>query len=384
MKQIFAIAIIIFTITFAIRASNSMLATTVPLVTKYIFHFSPFLVGFVSSTLSIFSFVSSMLINSRFSAKKREKVLKVSSVIYALVFPLFYFVNPILVWLFTSVAGFSMGLIFPNIINYAGSIDDQKSRERMISLYTTSLSLSLIVSPLLESFILSNFSLITAFLFFSIFSFLVPITSFMMEFKDEGKRISSGKEVLKSPPFLASIFNNLIYDIPFGMIVTFGGIYAISLFHASYSLAVMIFTFYYLTSFISRGLFTLKTPRSIITIIYTNALITVIGLLLVSLSPSLLIYVISLILLGIPHGLTYPSSLILLSRSFKDVESRNIANSYFSGILSGLSGFIPLIMGYSVEEIGLRYSFILLSVVSLVLFVLFLVESKKVKGQIYL
>jgi len=384
MKQIFAIAIIIFTITFAIRASNSMLATTVPLVTKYIFHFSPFLVGFVSSTLSIFSFVSSMLINSRFSAKKREKALKISSVIYALVFPLFYFVNPILVWLFTSVAGFSMGLIFPNIINFASSADDQKSRERMISLYTTSLSLSLIVSPLLESFILSNFSLITAFLFFSIFSLLVPITSFKMKFKDEGKRASSSKEVLKSPPFLASIFNNLMYDIPFGMIVTFGGIYAISLFHASYSLSVMIFTFYYLTSFISRGLFTLKTPRSIIVIIYANALITVIGLLVVSLSPLLLIYVISLVLLGIPHGLTYPSSLILLSRSFKDVESRNVANSYFSGILSGLSGFIPLVMGYSVEEIGLRYSFILLSVVSLVLFVLFLVESKKVKGQIYL
>jgi len=273
-----------------------------------------------------------------------------------------------------------MGLIFPNIINFAGSIDDQKSRERMISLYTTSLSLSLIVSPLLESFILSNFSLITAFLFFSIFSFLVPITSFMIEFKDdEGKRASSSKEVLKSPPFLASIFNNLMYDIPFGMIVTFGGIYAISLFHASYSLAVMIFTFYYLTSFISRGLFTLKTPRNIITIIYADALITVVGLLSVSLSPSLLIYVISLVLLGIPHGLTYPSSLILLSRSFKDVESRNIANSYFSGILIGLTGFIPLIMGYSVEEIGLRYSFTSLSVVSLVLFILFLVESKKSK-----
>lgn len=378
LRQIFVIAIIIFTITFAIRASNSMLATTIPLVAKYIFHFSPFLVGFLSSLLFIFSFISSTLINSRLSAKKREKMLKIFASIYALVFPLFYFANPILIWLDVSIAGFSMGIIFPNIVNYVSSIGDQKTRERMIALYTTALSTSLIVSPLLESLILAKFSLLTSFLIFSIFSFLVPIFSFKIKFNEDKKeKLLSSKEVLKSPSFIASVFNNLIYDIPFGMLVTFGGIYAISLFHASYSLAVMIFSFYYLTSFLSRFFFIIRTPRNIIAIIYANALITIFGLLAISLSPSLLVYVISLILLGIPHGLTYLSSLIIISRSFKDEKSRNVANSYFSSI--GLSGSIPLIMGYVVEKIGLRCTFTLLSFISLVIFILFLIESKKVK-----
>jgi len=378
MRQIFVVAIIIFTITFAIRASNSMLAVTIPLVAKYVFHFSSFLVGFLSSTLYIFSFISSALINSRLSAKKREKMLKVFSSIYAIVFPLFYFANSILIWLIVSVAGFSMGIIFPNIIDFVSSIGDQKTRERMISLYTTALSLSLIISPLLESFILAKFSLLTSFLIFSIFSLLVPIFSFKIKLGEDRKEKSlDSKEVLKSPPFIVSVLNNLMYDIPFGMLVTFGGIYAISLFHASYSLAVMIFSFFYLTSFLSRFFFMLKTPRNIIVIIYANAIITIFGLLVISLSPSLLVYVISLIFLGIPHGLTYLSSLIIISRSFKDEKSRNTAISYFSSI--GLSGSIPLIMGYVVEKIGLRCSFLLLSVTSLVLFVFLLFEVKKSK-----
>jgi len=378
MRHIFVVAIIIFTITFAIRASNSMLAVTIPLVAKYVFHFSSFLVGFLSSMLFIFSFISSALINSRLSAKKREKMLRIFATIYAIVFPLFYFANPILIWLIVSVAGFSMGIIFPNIISFASSIGDQKTRERMISLYTIALSISLIISPLVESSILAKFSLLTSFLIFSIFSFLVPIFSFKIKLgEDKKEKPLDSKEVLKSPPFIISVLNNLMYDIPFGMLVTFGGIYAISLFHASYSSAVMIFFFFYLTSFLSRFFFMIKAPKNMIAIIYANAIITIFGLLAISLSPSLLVYVISLILLGIPHGLTYLSSLIIISRSFKDEESRNTAISYFSSI--GLSGSIPLIMGYVVEKIGLRCSFLLLSVTSLVLFVFLLFEVKKSK-----
>ncbi|ARM77198.1 MFS transporter [Acidianus manzaensis] len=376
----------IFSITFAIRASNNMLITTVPLIAKYYFHFSVFLVGLVSSITSIFSFLSSIFINSKLSVTSRNKMMKISSILYAITFPLFYLVNPLLVWLFTAIAGFSMGIIFPNIITFAGSIGDQRSKERMISLYTTSLSLSLIVGPGIESLILSRFSLTQAFLFFSAFSLLVPIVSFQINFDNERSGNKSKnlvtKNILKSPAFLTSLFNNMMYDIPFGMIETFGGIYAISLFHASYSLSTLLFTLYFLTSFISRGLFTFRPANNILRIIFLNVGITIIGLFLASIAYNIYMYIFSLLILGIPHGLTYPSSLILLSRNFKDEGERSIANSYFSGILIGLAGVIPIIMGYSVEEIGLRYSFSMLAIVSIILFFLMLREYKKIKISI--
>ncbi len=370
-KGIFYSAITIFLITFAIRASNNMIITTIPLLADYYFHFTPLLIGIVSSFASIFSFISSIFVNSKLSSNLRRRVFILSSFLYAFTFPLFYFVNPILVWIFSSIAGFSMGIIFPNIITYAGSIGNQRTRERMLSLYTTSLSLSLILSPFIESLILSTFTLIQSFLFFSIISSIIPIIAFKVKFSGSSKINFGNSGILRSAGFLVSLFNNIMYDIPFGMIETFGGIYAITLFHVSYSTAISLFTLYFLTSFISRTLFTIKPPFRVINLIFFNSIISIVGLSLASVSKDIYMYIFSLLLLGIPHGLTYPSSLVLLSRSFSDEETRSIANSYFSGILIGLAAVIPIAMATSVEFIGLRYSFALLS--GVVLFFLLLV-----------
>jgi len=385
-KGIFYSAITIFLITFAIRASNNMLITTIPLIADYYFHFTPTFIGLVSSMASIFSFISSIFINSKLYPSLRRKVFIASSFLYAFTFPLFYLVNPILVWIFASIAGFSMGIIFPNIITFAGSIGDQKSRERMLSLYTTSLSVSLILSPSIESLILSKFTLIQAFLFFSLLSAIVPIIALKIKFfetnKKMGKVAFANYRVIKSPGFLVSLFNNIMYDIPFGMIETFGGIYAITLFHVSYSTATLLFTFYFLTSFISRSILTIRPPFHVIKLVILNSVISIIGLALASMSYNLSMYIFSLLLLGIPHGLTYPSSLILLSRSFTDEETRSVANSYFSGILIGLAAIIPIIMAVSVEIIGLRYSFGLLTAVVLFFFLLVMKEYNKLKQNI--
>jgi MFS family permease len=348
-----------------------MIITTIPLLADYYFHFTPLLIGIVSSFASIFSFISSIFVNSKLSSNLRRRVFILSSFLYAFTFPLFYFVNPILVWIFSSIAGFSMGIIFPNIITYAGSIGNQRTRERMLSLYTTSLSLSLILSPFIESLILSTFTLIQSFLFFSIISSIIPIIAFKVKFSGSSKINFGNSGILKSAGFLVSLFNNIMYDIPFGMIETFGGIYAITLFHVSYSTAISLFTLYFLTSFISRTLFTIKPPFRVINLIFFNSIISIVGLSLASVSKDIYMYIFSLLLLGIPHGLTYPSSLVLLSRSFSDEETRSIANSYFSGILIGLAAVIPIAMATSVEFIGLRYSFALLS--GVVLFFLLLV-----------
>ncbi len=173
-----------------------------------------------------------------------------------------------------------------------------------------------------------------------------------------------------------------MYDIPFGMMETFGGIYAITLFNVSYSTATLLFTFYFLTSFISRSILTIRPPFHVIKLVILNSVISVIGLTLASMSYNLFMYIFSLLLLGIPHGLTYPSSLILLSRSFTDEDTRSVANSYFSGILIGLAAIIPIVMAVLVEIIGLRYSFGLLTVVVLFFFLLVMKEYNKVKQNI--
>ncbi|WP_155862751.1 MFS transporter [Acidianus infernus] len=377
------LATVIFTLTFAIRASNNMLITTIPLISAYIFHFSSVLIGVLSSILSISSFISSFFVNSRLDNLRRRELFLISSATYAVVFPLFFVANCILVFILSFIAGFSLGILFPNIITLSGSLDDRKMSERMLALYTTALSLSLIISPGLESLILQRFSLREAFLFFSFLAFLVLFISLKVRYPEshERREISAkAREILFSPRFLAPFFNNLMYDIPFAFIEVFGGIYAIEYFNASYSMATFLFTLYFLTSFIGRVLFTLRAPRNVFRIILLNVALSVIGLFLAFISFNVILYIISLLILGIPHGLTYPSSLVIIRRNFKD-EERSAANSYFTGILMGLGGIVPIIMGGIVSLIGIRLSFLVLTIVVLVFFSLFFIKQREIKNK---
>ncbi|AWR93298.1 MFS transporter [Acidianus brierleyi] len=366
-------AIIIIGITFSLRASNNMIITTLPLIARYDFHFSSILIGVVSSLAAIFAFISSGLVNSKLKSKLRRRFFVLFSIFYAIIFPLFYFSNPFNIWFFASFLGFSMGLIMPNIMTYAGLFPDQRTRERMLSLYTLALSTSLILGPLIESVVLLKFTLFQAFLFFSLFAILVAIFSFFIKFPNDAPENGiKTTPVWKNPGFELSIALNLMYGIPFGMLTTFGGIFAVESFKASYSLATALFGIFFATSFLGRLILTVIPPRNLWTPIWVAASLTVIGLLLVFISPSLMFYILALVILGIPHGLTYPISLISISRSFS-VEERNIANSYFSAIMMGFSSFIPIIISSIVNFFGIRDSFALLIPVALA-FILFVIR----------
>ncbi|BCU69692.1 MFS transporter [Stygiolobus caldivivus] len=358
-------ALIIIAITFSLRASNNMLITTVPLIAEYYFHFPSILIGIISSLAAIFSFISSGFLNSRLKSTKRRKAFIISSVAYAVTFPLFFFADSLNIWFLAPVLGFAMGLLMPNIMTYASLFKDQRLRERMLSLYTLALSTSLIIGPLIESAILLRFSLFQAFLPFSVFAILVAIISPLIKFPQEGTEKEDGRvRVWEKDEFKLSVSLNLMYGIPFGMLTTFGGIYAVEQFKASYSLATALFGVFFATSFLGRLILTISPPKNIWAPVWISTSLTLTGLLMVFLAPNLSVYILALIVLGIPHGLTYPVSLISLSRGFP-VEERSVANSYFSAIMMGFSSFIPIIISSVVNFFGIRNSFAILTVISL-------------------
>ncbi|WP_016732381.1 MFS transporter [Saccharolobus islandicus] len=70
--------------------------------------------------------------------------------------------------------------------------------------------------------------------------------------------------------------------------------------------------------------------------------------------------------LGFPHGLTYPLSVISISRTFR-VDERNTANSIFFAIMMIIGIVVPSVTGYIADIVGLRNMFGLLIPVVLVL-----------------
>jgi hypothetical protein len=65
--------LVIVSMTFVIRASNNMISTTIPLLVKYNFHFTQSEVGIISAVLSLGTFITSGLVNSRLKASERRK-----------------------------------------------------------------------------------------------------------------------------------------------------------------------------------------------------------------------------------------------------------------------------------------------------------------------
>ncbi|MEJ2776239.1 hypothetical protein WIW90_08485 [Sulfolobaceae archaeon RB850M] len=64
-KIYFHMLLVIVSMTIAIRASNNMIMTTVPLLAKYNFHFTQTEVGLISAVFALGTFITSGLINSR-------------------------------------------------------------------------------------------------------------------------------------------------------------------------------------------------------------------------------------------------------------------------------------------------------------------------------
>ncbi|MCY0882858.1 MAG: MFS transporter [Acidianus infernus] len=359
---------VIVSMTFAIRASNNMIATTLPLFSKYYFHFTQSEVGILSALLSLGTFITSGIINSRLQSNTRRKFFIISSVAYAVILPIFYFANSLTIWIVSLLAGLSLGSIMPNIITYAGLLDDRKARERLLSIYTLALSASLVAGPAIETAVLTHFAIPYVFLFFEPFAILSAILSFFIKFPEENSN-SARVSVFNNPGFKTAVINILTYNIPFSVILTFGGIYAVDYLHVSFAEVTALFSLFFTTSFLARIYLSIRPPQSVRLHAIAAISMTTIGLLAILFSNNLIIFSIALLILGFPHGLTYPLSVISISRTFKPYE-RNAANSIFFAIMMIIGIITPTISGFVAELIGIKYLFGTLIPVILILLAL--------------
>jgi len=362
--------LVIIPLTIAVRASNNMLMTTLPLVAKYMFNFNEVEVGIISALTSLSTFIGSGLINSRLRGETRKLAFRISAIAYAILLPLFYLASPITVWILAGIAGLVLGLLMPNIITYAGLLKDRKQRERVLSIYTLALSASLVIGPAIETWILDYFSLPMVFLFFAPFSILTGIMSFFVQFpKEDGKSVKV--KVFSNPGFITAVINILTYNIVFSILLAFGGIFAKSTFNIPYSMVTAIFSAFFVTSFLARLYLSIMPAEKLWHFMSMAIGITTLGLIFISVFPSTLpLFVAALLLLGIPHGITYPLSVISISRTFKP-EERNAANSTFFAIMMLIGIVTPTVAGFVIQHIGFRETLaFIIPIIIVLLFVL--------------
>lgn len=371
--------LIIILITFMVRASNNMMMTTISLFSKYDLHFGQLEVGLTESLMALATFITTGLINSRLDTVRRRYLFIGSNIGFTIVLAVMQFSNFITVWIFIAVAGLAFGAIMPNIITSAGMIGDKKVREKVLGIYTLALSVSLIAGPALESYILKFEPLRYIFLFFVPLGIVASVLSPFLRFPDSKSEIKKKKiRVFGEPGFRVAVYAILAYNIIFALLITFGGIYARSVLKLSLSDVSLLFTGFFIVSFSSRLFISWKAPENLWHYLGTAIIITLTGIIFLFFGVNDIIYIIAYLLLGIPHGVTYPLSIVSISRTF-DMSYRNMANSYFFSIMMAIGIITPTAGGLIENAIGFRYMF--LSLFPVILFLLFASNSnmKKMK-----
>ncbi|MEM0133516.1 MFS transporter [Acidiplasma sp.] len=379
---IYSIFIIVL-LTLAVRASNNMMMTTISLFAKYDLYFNQLEVGLTESVMALATFITTAIINTHLSAFPRRVLFIASNITFTIILAVMEFSNNISVWIFIFVAGFALGAIMPNIITFAGSSGDKKVRERILGIYTLALSVSLIAGPAYESYILNFEPLRYIFLYFVPFGIVASVFSFFIKFPDENIEKNHKKiNVFGEPGFKVAVYAILAYNIVFALLITFGGIYAKSVLGFSYSQVTLLFTGFFIISFSSRLFYSIKTPENLWHYIAIAMLVTLTGIIAIFFSKFAIIYIIAYLMLGIPHGVTYPLSIVSISRTF-DMSSRNVANSYFFSVMMLIGIITPSVGGFINNLIGFRNMFIILVPVIIYLIIASYFNIKRVNKNIH-
>jgi DHA1 family multidrug resistance protein-like MFS transporter len=247
------VMLIVAVMTFSVRASNNVLQTTLPLLSKYYFSYSEFNVGILIALMSLSGMIA-MIVNGIMRGDLRRYSFILANIIYAISFLLFSFSGSISIVIYAIISGFSYGLIFPNIMTAAGISEDKKVRERMLAIYSLTLAISLIGGPALESLILRYFPLEKVFLLFLPIVILSTAISPFLKFPEED--ISKKRPTMwDKPGFRVAIYTFIVYSFPTALIISFGGIFAVDQFHASYSLVTLLSALFFASSFLTRIVF---------------------------------------------------------------------------------------------------------------------------------
>ncbi|MEM3656436.1 MAG: MFS transporter [Thermoprotei archaeon] len=351
---------VLLAVTFLYRATTNMYQTSIPLDARYILGVSEITVSYITTIAMIVSFASIVL---------TSLVIKVIKRIVLLGFSLMLVGTLLLLWAsdvysLTAVAtliNFGSGPIQPLLLTTSVLISTEANRFKTISLYTSALSLSLIAGPLYQAAMLqaSKGDLLVSILAFAP---LIALALTLFTRVPVNEKVNSDSRLdlsfLKDKGYLMGLAANGTYSFPFVALVTFGGIYAKTLFNATYTRVELLFAVFFIVSFLTRITMG-RLGGSRITLMETSIAATISGLALLYYSPSYQLLLAAFALLGYPHGATYPVSASYIADSVPNhrLAVANFVSSFIFGVTTIVA--VPLI-GAAEQLLGLREGFLLL------------------------
>ncbi|HET9071637.1 MAG TPA: MFS transporter [Acidimicrobiales bacterium] len=166
----------------------------------------------------------------------------------------------------------------------------------------------------------------------------------------------------RRPGWRLATVAQLLYQVPFVAVISFGVIAAERLYGLHPDGAQLGISVFFVVSLATRVALTagfeLRRPKAAVGAI---AALTVLGVGLLALGGSVPVLFVALAILGVPHGLVFPLALGLIAEETPPAELAR-ANAAFSAWTSGVTVVLPAVLGGLVAVAGLRAMFLALLV----------------------
>ncbi len=266
----------------------------------------------------------------------------------------------------------SGGIIMPALASSSANLGSVSSKRGAVA-FTVALSLSLAIGPLIESAALhlSHDSLRLALASFiplaAIGSGLGVAKLGKVETKvgERGGQDSTAYILFKERGFRDAVFSLALYQFPFVAIISFAAILARSRFGSTAAFSQEALTVFFLVSFASRAFLLLHpTKERDLDWLRVSAILTIVGVVVIGLSTNSIWFVVAMVLLGVPHGLTYPLALNLLNETATPSQLAK-GNSILSATTGMISLAGPFVIGLLSARFGISVMFLLMVIPTL-------------------
>ena len=329
----------------------------------------------------IYSLVS-LNLSSRLSGEALIWALVLGLAFFGVGYGLFALAGTDVTYLLAAMAiGAGGGLSFPALMTLAGKIGPG-GVERSVTRYTVSLSLSLLIGPLVESAVLAlaGSSLRVAFWVFAPWPIVgllaMAITapswrrsldgepdSQVAAFQLDGPaddtqdvRVLSYRgtfQQLRDHSFRTVLYSQLAFDVVFTSIVSFGALLGVTQDKIGIKSFTLIISAFYLVSFLIRLSIAVNSPISNkARLMKLSCGSSILGIVLCVLHGSDYL-IVGMLVCGIGHGISYPLSLSLIAQD-TPTEHLSSANAHLTGIVKITDIILPAGVGFVAQSIGYR------------------------------
>ena len=350
------------------RSSQNALETTFAPIGHDILHLTPSVVGIGVTLSGVITVLGNFILASRVQRRNLLWVLGAGLMAMSSAIAVIGLSRSVMAYFISAVLlGIAGGLVMPALTTYGGHLRGIRP-DRSLTAFTLALTASLALGPLLESWVLGfdGNSLRKAVLIFAPFGIIAilfavrVVKTGLVGWEDQrslpGKvNVLPGK-LIESVPLRLAIVGQLINQVPFVTIISFGALIGHSIYGATPAQVQLSFTAFFTGALVTRTALVIRPPsRRMIFLLKLSAFLMLAGMAALGLGSGLVYFFVVMAILGMPHGLLFPLTIGLVARGTSASDLPR-ANAVLFTSINFVSVLFPILIGFSLQSIGYRFS----------------------------